>query len=70
MEGVIAGGAVPSGLRRMGGAADGTGTLETGGVGMEERPPPLPAWLHGVGRLDGGIGGVDGAAGSTVGPGT
>ena len=62
----VTGGADPRGLRRTGGTADGTGTLETGGAGIEGGLPPLAAWLHGVGCLDGGGGGVAGTAGLGV----
>ena len=63
-EDAVVGGAGPRGLRRTGGTAGGTGTLETGGVGTGGGLPPLAAWLHGVGRLDDGGGGVAGTAGS------
>ena len=59
-EDVVTGGAERRGLRRTGGMAGGTSTLDTGGVGTGGGLPPLAAWLHGVGRLDGGGGGVVG----------
>ena len=47
---------------------EGTGTLETGGTGMEESPPLVAAWLQGVGFLEDGVGGEEGALVSTVVP--
>ena len=51
MDGGATGGAVPNGLSRTGGAVEGTGTLETGGVGMEERPPPIASVAPQCGSL-------------------
>ena len=64
----VTGGMAPRGL---GGPADVTGTLATGGTGINRAPPPTAAWLQGVGFLEGGSGGeggvLVGAAAAVVG---